>query len=164
MLSNKIQEALNDHLNAELYSSYFYLAMSAHLGSRNLNGCANWMRVQAREELEHAMKCFDYLNNQGGKVTLTAIEQPPTDWDSPLAVFEDAFRHEQKVTERINGLCGVAIGEQDHATGIFLQWFVTEQIEEEATFNDILHKLRLIGDDPGGLFMLDMELGKRGAA
>lgn len=161
MLSDKLQKALNDQLNAELYSSYLYLSMNAYFKSVNLDGFANWMYQQAQEELMHAMKFYDFINQRGRRVLLTNIEAPPTEWDSPLAVFEDTLKHEQKVTGLINTLMETALGEHDHATTIFLQWFVTEQIEEEENVDNILKQLRLLGDDKGGLFMLDRELSSR---
>ena len=161
MLSEKLQDALNGQLNAELYSSYLYLSMSAHFQSINLGGFANWMRVQAQEELVHVMKFYDYVNERGGRVTLGPVEGPPTEWKSPLAAFEHAYEHERKVTGLINDLVDMAAEERDHATGGFLQWFVTEQVEEEATADAVVQKLKLVGDAGSGLFMLDQELGLR---
>ena len=156
-----MQEALNKHINAELYSSYLYLSMSAYFQSVNLAGFAHWMRVQAREELSHAMKFYDHVLERGGTVALQPVEAPPPRWDSPLAVFEEAYRHEQKVTGLINQLVDDAVQTRDHATNNFLQWFVSEQVEEEASAEAIVQKLRLVGDAPGGLFVLDHELGGR---
>jgi len=161
MLNKKIQPALNQQLIAELYSSYLYLSMSAYFQSVNLPGFANWMRVQAQEELVHAMKFYDFINERGGRVMLQQIEAPPTEWSSPLDVFENAYKHEQKVTGLINDLVNLAVKEGDHATNIFLQWFVTEQVEEEASADEVVQKLKLMGDDGGGLFMLDREMGQR---
>jgi ferritin len=163
MLSEKIQKALNGQLNAELYSSYLYLSMNAYFKSINLDGFANWMYAQAQEEMMHAMKFYDFINQRGGRVLLNAIEAPPSDWDSPRAVFEDTLKHEQKVTGLINDLVEVAMAERDHATQIFLQWFVTEQVEEEDSVGSVLEQLRLLGDAKGGLFMMDRELAKRQA-
>jgi ferritin len=156
-----MQEALNKHANAEFYSSYLYLAMSAYFQSINLTGFAHWMRVQAREELAHAMKFYDHVIERGGRVSLQPVEAPQSQWDSPLAVFQDAYRHEQKVTGLINQLVDEAVQTKDHATNAFLQWFVSEQVEEEASVDAIVHKLRLVGDAPGGLLMIDHELGER---
>jgi ferritin len=156
-----MQEALNKHANAEFYSSYLYLSMSAYFQSLNLAGFAHWMRVQAGEELAHAMKFYDHVIERGGRVTLQAVEAPQFQWDSPLAVFEDAYRHEQKVTSLINQLVDEAVQTKDHATNTFLQWFVTEQVEEEASADAIVQKLKLVGDAPGGLFMIDHELAQR---
>lgn len=161
MLSKKLEEAINTQINAELYSSYLYLSMSAHFASTGLAGCANWMRQQAQEELFHGMKMFGYVYERGGRVTLAAIDQPLTTWESTLAVFENVLHHEQKVTGLINGLVNLAIDERDHASHIFLQWFISEQVEEEATASGIVDRLRLIGSDAGSLFMLDTELGQR---
>ncbi len=161
MLNEKLQEALNDQLNAELYSSYLYLSMAAYFHSINLGGFANWMRIQTQEELIHVMKFFDYVNERGGRVDLRVVEGPPTEWKSPLAAFEHALKHEQMVSGRINDLVDMAIDERDHATNGFLQWFVTEQVEEEASVDGVVQKLKLVGDAGGGLFMLDQELGLR---
>jgi ferritin len=161
MIGEQMVKALNDQLNAELYSSYLYLSMSAYFQSLNLKGFANWMRVQTQEELLHAVKFYDFINNRGGRVKLAAIETPPSEWESPLQVFETAYQHEQKVTSLINNLVEIALEERDHATEIFLQWFVTEQVEEEDSANTVIQKLKLMGDAPGGMFMLDNELGQR---
>jgi ferritin len=161
MIDGKTQEALNKHANAEFYSSYLYLSMSAYFQSLNLAGFASWMRVQAREELAHAMKFYDHIIERGGRVSLQAVEAPQFQWDSPLAAFEDAYRHEQKVTGLINQLVDGAVKTKDHATNAFLQWFVSEQVEEEASVDAIVQKLRLVGAAAGGLFMIDHELGKR---
>jgi ferritin len=161
MLSEKMQKALNGQLNAELYSSYLYLSMNAYFKSVNLDGFANWMYYQAQEELEHSMKFYDFVIQRGGKVVLTQIEAPPTEWDSPLAVFEATLAHEQKVTGLINDLVEIALEEHDHATNIFLQWFVSEQVEEEESVGGVLEQIKLMGDAQGGLFMIDRELAKR---
>jgi ferritin len=156
-----MQEALNKHTNAELYSSYLYLSMSAYFQSVNLAGFSAWMRVQAREELAHAMKFYDYVIERGGRVTLQPVEAPRSQWDSPLAAFEDAYRHEQKVTGLINQLVDEAVQTRDHATNNVLRWFVSEQVEEEASVDAIVQKLKLVGGAPGGLFMIDHHLGER---
>jgi len=161
MIDEKMQEAINKQLNAELYSSYLYLSMSAYFQAVNLGGFANWMRVQAKEELAHAMKFYDYVNERGGRVVLRLVEAPPSDWDSPLAVFEHVYQHEQKVTGLINKLVDLAVKARDHATNNFLQWFVSEQVEEEASADEVVQKLKLVGDDPSGLFMIDRELAQR---
>ena len=161
MISKAIQDALNAQINAELYSAYLYLSMSAHFQSQNLPGFANWMRVQTQEEMVHAMKFFDFINERGGQVHLQAIEEPSTTWESPLAAFEAAYTHEQHVTSLINGLVDLAAAESDHASGIFLQWFVTEQVEEEANADAVVQKLKLMGDAANGLFMIDRELALR---
>jgi len=161
VIGKKMQEALNEQINAELYSAYLYLSMVAYLESVNLPGFANWMRVQTQEELTHAMKIYDYVNDRGGKVSLKSIAQPPAEWDSPLAAFQAAYKHEQKVTGLINDLVNLAIEEKDHAANMFLQWFVNEQVEEEKSAETIVQKLKLIADTPGGMYMLDNEMGQR---
>ncbi len=161
MLSAKMEEVLNKQVNAELYSAYLYLSMSAYFSEINLNGFAHWMRLQAQEELSHALKIYDYVNERGGRPFLDAIDAPPKSWDSPSHVFENVLNHEQKVTAMINSLVDQAIKEKDHATNNFLQWFVSEQVEEEASANEVLQKVKMAGDQGGGLFMLDQELGKR---
>ena len=161
MLKPDIQNAFNQQINAELFSSYLYVSMSAYFESINLKGMANWMRVQAQEEVQHAMKFYDFINDRGGKVLLSAIEGPETVWDSPLAVFENAYQHECKVTRLINELVDLSIQVSDHAANTFLQWFVTEQVEEEASADDIVQKLKLAGDNASVLFMIDQELGQR---
>jgi ferritin len=160
-MDEKMREALNKQLNAEIYSAYLYLSMSAYFQSVNLSGFANWMRVQWQEELAHGLKFYDYVNERGGRVVLQAVEAPPSEWDSPLAVFEHVYEHEQKVTGMINKLVDLAVETKDHATNNFLQWFVSEQVEEEASADEVLQKVKRVGDDPSGLFMIDQELGQR---
>jgi ferritin len=161
MLKPSVEEALNKQINAEIYSSYLYLSMSAHFGAINLAGGASWFRAQAQEEMVHAMMIFNFVLERGGRVKLTAIEGPETEWESPLAVFEAAYKHERHVTALINGLVDLALQESDHATNNFLQWFVGEQVEEEASADAVVQKLKLVGNDGGGLFMVDQELGAR---
>ncbi|MGD8666275.1 MAG: ferritin [Desulfobacterales bacterium] len=161
MLTDKMQKALNGQMNAELYSSYLYLSMNAYFKSVNLDGFANWMYYQAQEELEHAMKFYDFICQRGGRVQLAQIEAPPSVWNSPLAVFEDTLAHEQKVTGLINDLVEIANEERDHASQIFLQWFVSEQVEEEDSVGGVLEQLKLMGEAKGGLFMMDREMAKR---
>ena len=161
MLTDKMQNALNGQMNAELYSSYLYLSMNAYFKSVNLDGFANWMYYQAQEELEHAMKFYDFICQRGGRVQLAQIEAPPSEWNSPLAVFEDTLAHEQKVTGLINDLVEIANEERDHASQIFLQWFVSEQVEEEDSVGGVLEQLKLMGEAKGGLFMMDREMAKR---
>ena len=161
MLSQNMEQALNKQLNAELYSAYLYLSMAAYFYSLNLNGFANWMTVQNQEETMHAMKFYTFINDRGGRITLTQIDAPPTTWTSPLNAFEETLKHEQKVTSLINNLVDLAITERDHATNTFLQWFVTEQVEEEASDTEVIQNLKLAGNDPHSLFMLDRELGTR---
>ncbi|UCG58223.1 MAG: ferritin [Phycisphaerales bacterium] len=161
MISKKMVEALNDQINAELYSAYLYLSMEAYFESKNLTGFAKWMRAQTQEEVVHAMKIYDFVNERGGRVALKAIEQPPTEWKSPLAAFEAAYKHEQLVTGLINNLVNLAVAEKDHATNSFLQWFVDEQVEEETSVDNVVQNLKMAQDAPGALFMLDRELGQR---
>ena len=161
MISKSMEDALNEQVNAELYSAYLYLSMESYFKAQNLNGFANWMRVQTQEEVSHAMKIYDFINERGGRVILKAIEGPETDWDSALTVFNEVYKHEQKVTSLINNLVDLAIKEKDHATNSFLQWFVNEQVEEEASADGILQQLKMMEKAPGGMFMLDRELGQR---
>jgi len=161
MLNKKLQDALNAQINAELYSAYLYLAMEAYFQSLNLKGFANWMCVQSGEETGHAMKIYHYIIERGGRVTLDAIDKPPAEWKSPLAVFEAGYKHEQKVTALINDLVELACKEKDHASVIFLQWFVTEQVEEEANAAEIVGKLSMLKDIPQAVYLLDKELGQR---
>jgi ferritin len=164
MLSPKIQEALNRQINAEAFSSYLYLSMSAYFEAESLKGMAHWMRVQADEEHEHAMKLYDFVNARDGRVTLTAIEGPKTQWSSPLEAFEDAYKHELKVTGLINDLMNLSATEKDHAAHDFLEWFANEQVQEEADAKLIVDQLKLVGGQGLGLFMIDQELGRRPAA
>lgn len=161
MISKKMQDALNKQINAEFYSSYLYLAMSAHFEDTNMNGFANWMKMQSAEEYGHAMKIYSYLNEVGAKVELNAIDQPKGSWNQPVDAFKDALEHEKKVTKMINDLADLAVEEKDHATNIFLHWFVTEQVEEVASVENIVKKFEMIGDNKGALFMFDRELGQR---
>lgn len=157
-----MRKAINDQINAELYSSYLYAAMSMYLESADMSGAAAWMKAQAREELVHAGKFMDYVNERGGRVVLKAIEEPPSEWDSVLDVFQTALGHEEKVSSMINGLVTLAREEKDHMTDNFLQWFVAEQVEEEASAAEVVRKLKLAGSSGGGMFMIDNELGRRG--
>ena len=161
MLKETIQDALNKQINAELYSAYLYLSMSSYFESINLKGFANWMRVQAQEELGHAMRMYDYVVERGGRVILDTIEKPPSEWKSPLDAFEAVYNHETKVTGLINDLVELALKERDHATYNMLQWFVNEQVEEEASADEIVQKLKLVGDEGRALFMIDRELAQR---
>jgi ferritin len=161
MLSDKMEEQLNEQINAEIYSGYLYYAMEAYFEDEDLTGFASWMHIQAQEELLHAQKFFDFINERGGRVELDAIEKPKKDWNSPLEAFQDAYEHETKVTDRINKLYDLALKENDHATASFLNWFIDEQVEEEASADEIVNKLERIGDSGHGIFMLDNELGSR---
>jgi ferritin len=154
---------MNEQVKHELYSAYLYLSMSAYCESVNLPGFAHWLRVQVQEEMRHAMKFYDFINERGGRVVLQAIDQPPTAFESPLDIFEKTLEHERKVTDLIHGLYALAVEEKDYATQVFLQWFVTEQVEEENSAAQILETLRRIGDQGHALLMLDRELARRGA-
>ena len=162
MLSEKMAAALNAQVNAELYSAYLYLSMSAYLESVKLPGFGHWMRAQAGEEQEHAMKLYGHVVERGGHVLLEAVPQPATEWDSPLAAFQAAFGHEQKVTKMIADLVAAAEAEGDGEAVAFLQWFVKEQVEEEASADEVVQKLTLAGGRPDALRMLDDALSKRG--
>lgn len=161
MLSKVMADAINKQINAELYSAYLYLSMSAYFDSVNLPGCSNWMRVQAMEEMTHADKFHNYMKERGARVLAGAIDAPPTEWDSPLAVFQAVHAHEQKVTGLINSLVMLASEEKDHATVNMLQWFVGEQVEEEASADAVVQQLKLMGDARGELPMMDRELAQR---
>ena len=161
MIGKKMQEALNEQINAELYSAYLYLSMAAYFESANLPGFANWMRVQTQEEQFHAMKFYDYIIERGGRVILRQIDAPPSDWDSPFASFKATLEHEQKVTGLVNELVYLARDEKDNASEVFLQWFVKEQVEEEDNVGKVLGQLKLIKDSLEALFMMDKEMGQR---
>jgi len=161
MLSEKLQKKFNEQINAEIFSAYLYQAMAAYFEATNLDGFATWMDVQAQEELTHARKFYDFINERGGRVVLDSLEAPKSEWDSPLNVFEDAYKHEQKITGMINDLVDLAADEKDHASSSFLQWFVDEQVEEEASVDEIVQKLKIIGESGNGLFMMNKELGQR---
>jgi ferritin len=163
MLSKTIQDAMNQQIKNELYSAYLYLSMSAYCEAANLPGFAHWMRMQAQEEEAHAMKFYDFIHERGGRVVLQAIDQPPVEFPSPLAVFEQTLEHEQKVTAMIHDLYALAVEEKDYASQVFLQWFVTEQVEEEDSATQILETLKMVGDKSHALLMLDGQLGRRGA-
>ncbi len=161
MISEKMTEALNGQINKEIYSAYLYMDMSAHCSYEGLEGFANWFMVQYQEEMTHAMKIYAYIIEQGAKVVLDAIERPPGKFGTPLEMFEATLKHENFITRSINELADLANQEKDYATQIFLQWFITEQIEEEANDNEIISKLKLVGDDGNGLFIIDKELAAR---
>jgi ferritin len=159
-MNKKIEDAFNEQINAELFSAYLYLSMAAHFESVGLKGFASWMRVQVQEEQSHADKFFDFINDRGGRVVLKAIEGPKTHWDAPLNVFEETLEHEKKISGLIDKLVDLAMEERNHAAHTFLQWFVTEQVEEEATAQEIIDKLKM-ASDPSTLFQLDKDLGAR---
>ena len=160
MISKKMEKAFNEQIKWEYYSAYLYLSLSSYFTSLGLPGFANWMDVQFQEEQFHARRMFDYVNEKGGRAILQAIDAPPSVWKAPLAAFDFALKHEYAVTKRINDLMTMAQKENDHSSAIFLQWFVTEQVEEEASFGDTVNKLKLVGDG-SGLFILDRELAAR---
>jgi len=161
MLNKRVQDALNKQINAEFWSAYLYLSMSAYFATKNLPGFANWMRVQFEEETSHALKLFDYIGERGGEVKLDPIAEVKKDWKDPIDVFEDTMEHEQNVTGMINDLMNIAIEEKDHATANLLQWFVDEQVEEEANVDEILNHLKMFEGKGHGLFMMDNEFKTR---
>lgn len=160
-INKKVEDAIIKQVNAELYSAYLYLGMSSKCAETNLKGMANWFYVQAQEEMTHAMKFYRFVLERGGHPLMPAIEGVRTDWKNPLEMFEAAYAHEQKVTALINGIMDVAMAERDHATSSMLNWFIDEQVEEEANASEIAEKLKLIGESKEGLFMLDKELSTR---
>jgi ferritin len=163
MLSKTIQDALNNQINHELYSAYLYLSMAAHFESENLPGFAHWMIIQYQEETSHAMKFYKYVHDRSGTVTLKAIDQPPTKFSSPLKIFEQVLKHEQKVSGLINTLFELAVKTKDYPTQVLLQWFITEQVEEEKNDIDIINQLKLAGDTPAAVMLIDRQLGARKA-
>jgi ferritin len=160
-MNAEMEKALNEQVNAEMYSFYLYLSMSAWADSKGLKGLTNWMRVQAQEEMAHGMKIFDFINERGGKAILKTIEEPPREWQNIINVFEEVLAHERKITASINELYNIAMQVKDHASSTFLHWFVIEQVEEEANVSQILDQLRLIDGQGTGLFLLDREFGQR---
>jgi ferritin len=164
MLSKKLEKEINKQINAELFSAYLYLSMASYLDFKNLPGFAHWMKMQFKEEQSHAQKLYDYINSRGGRVIFSQIESPQSDWKDVIDVFKDVYSHEQKVTGLINNLVNIAIEEKDHATVNILQWFVSEQVEEESSASDILEKLKYIEGKGPGLFMMDRELMQRSFA
>ncbi|MBN9646684.1 MAG: ferritin [Terrisporobacter othiniensis] len=161
MLSEKLEKSLNDQITFEFYSSYTYLAMSAFCESSDLSGFANFFRVQAKEELDHAMKLYDYVFQKGGKVILGEVEQPKKEYDNMVDVFETGLEHERMVTSRIYAITDIATEEREHATMSFLKWFIDEQVEEENNFNSLLKKVKRCENNPAALYMLDDELANR---
>jgi ferritin len=160
-MKQAVQDAVNEQIKHELSSAYVYLSMSAHFEGENLPGFARWMRMQAQEELGHAMRLFDYVNQRGGQVILQAIEQPPHEFSSPLSIFEQALEHETKVTQLIEQLYETAVQHKDYATQVQMQWFITEQVEEEDSASLIVDQLKMAGNDRAALLMLDRQLGAR---
>ncbi|MEW5816634.1 MAG: ferritin [Spirochaetota bacterium] len=161
MISKKMEEALNGQINKEMYSAYLYMSMSSYSDFIGLKGFANWFMVQYHEEMLHTMKLFEFVKDRGGHAVLKALDTPPAEFKNPLDMFEKTLAHEQFITQSINELMEGAIAEKDHATQIFLQWYVTEQVEEEKNDNEIIAQLKLIQDNPQGLMMLDKELAAR---
>ena len=161
MLKERVQDAINEQINAELYSSYIYLAMAAYFESESLPGFAKWMEAQAAEEVAHAMRFYKYVYDRGGRVWLKPVEGPRGEWGDPVEVFQNTLDHERYVSELIHKLVDLAREEHDHPTENMLQWFVAEQIEEEATAEAILEQLKRMGEAKSALFMMDRELGSR---
>lgn len=161
MLNQRIEKELNKQITAEFFSAQLYLQMSAYFADHNLNGFANWTRIQYQEELTHGWKIYDYIIERGGSVELEALDQPANEWDGPVEVFEEIYKHEQKITSLINNLVEISQEEKDHATYNMLQWFVDEQVEEEANASEILEQLKFVEGKGSGLFMLDRELKSR---
>ncbi len=163
-MSPTIERALSDQLNAELYSFYLYLAVANWSRSQGLDGFATWMELQAREELEHAMKIYHHLHRRGGVPTLGTLDAPPASWDGPVAALEAVAEHERRITQRVSDLADLALSEKDHATRVLADWFVTEQVEEEATVGDLLRTARTLARTPNGMYLLDREMARRGSA
>jgi ferritin len=162
MMSQKLLDALNDQIQAELHSAYIYLAMSAHFEAEALPGCAGWMRQQAREEVAHAMRLFGFINDRRGRVVLKAIDKPEKDYGRPLEVFKAALEHEKHISGRISDLYALAVQEKDYPAQTHLQWFIDEQVEEEKTAGDIVDLFKRAGDDEAAILMIDRQLGARG--
>lgn len=161
MLSNKVQDALNAQINAELWSAYLYLSMAMHFEAEGLDGVANWFNIQVQEEQAHARIFMNFVNQRNGRVVLSPIAEVPTTWVNPLEAFNATLGHERKVTALINNLYSLAAAENDYATCDRLKWFVTEQVEEEETAQKLIDKLTLVGDNGMGLYMIDQELATR---
>jgi ferritin len=161
-ISKNVEKALNSQLNSELYSAYLYLSIAADMEAKSYTGMAHWFKLQAKEEVEHAMKFYNFILDRGGKVELLSIEKPKTEWQNPLEAFQDAYEHEKKVTSLIYKLVELAQNEKDYATLEMLQWFVKEQVEEEAQTQLIVEHLKMVGDSKNGILMIDHSLSKRG--
>lgn len=161
MLSKAMQDSINEQINKEFHSAYIYLAMAAHCEAANYPGSAHWMQLQAKEEMGHGMKFYGYMNDQGARVVLKAIAQPPTEYKSLLEIFEKALEHEKKMTGYLNQLYAQALKENDYATQVLLQWYITEQIEEEKNAGQIVEQLKMVGDHSTALIMLDRHLASR---
>lgn len=163
MISKTMQDALNTQINEELASAYIYASMANYFEHISLKGFAHWMRTQSEEELGHARRIVTFMNSRGGRVILSAIAAPPSEWPSPLSAFESVYTHECHISACINDLSTLAVNEKDHATHAFLEWFVTEQVEEESTADEIVQQLKLVEGAPSGLFLIDRELAQRAA-
>ncbi len=164
MIGQRMREAMNEQIMHETFSAYLYVSMSAYFHSMGLDGMAQWMKAQAQEELGHALRFYNHINERGGRIELLAIEKPEKEWDAPLAAFEAALKHEEFISGRINDLAKIADEENDRAAGIMLQWFVTEQVEEEDSVTKVIDMLKLVGKDGPALLLADRELGQRMAA
>lgn len=160
-MNKRVEKELNDQINREFHSAYLYLSMCAYFEGKNLNGFANFMKVQYQEEVSHAMKFFEYIIDIGGKVELQPIGQVKTKWEDVIEAFEDTYEHEKKITNSINKLLSIAYEEQDYATANMLQWYISEQVEEEANVSGILEQLRMVEGKGAGLFILDREMSAR---
>ncbi|PID30653.1 MAG: ferritin [Candidatus Cloacimonadota bacterium] len=161
MITEKVEKALNKQMNKEMFSANLYLSMSAYCADQNFDGFAKWMFVQYQEEISHAMKLFSYINDRGGRVILESIDKPKSEWESILNVFEETLDHEREISASVNELTDIAINEKDHATVNFLQWFISEQVEEEATVSEIVSQIEMVKDHPHSLFVINKELGNR---
>lgn len=163
MIGEKMEEALNLQMNREFFNSRLYLAMGAYFDSLNMDGATQWMEMQAEEEKGHAMRIYDHLKERGARPVVGSLDAPPQEWDSPLAAFEAAYEHECRVSREFDEHMALAEEENDNASKMFLQWFIEEQVEEEASVDAIVQKLKMVQDAPGGLFMIDKQLGERQA-
>lgn len=161
MISQRMQEAMNDQIKHETFSAYLYFSMAAYFHANSLDGMAQWMKAQAQEEIGHSLRFFHHIDERGGRIELQALEKPQTDWESPLAAFQAALTHEEFITDKINRLAQIADEENDRAAAIMLQWFVSEQVEEEASVQKVIDTLSLVGSSGHGLLMADRELGTR---
>ena len=161
MIGRRMQDAMNEQIKHETFSAYLYVSMAAYFHSKSLDGMAQWMKAQAQEEFGHALRFFNHINDRGGRIELQALEKPQVEWDSPIAAFKASLGHEEFITGKINDLARLADDENDRAAGIMLQWFVTEQVEEENSVSTVIDMLELVGDSGQGVLMADRELGQR---
>jgi ferritin len=161
MISDTLRDEINEQIKYEMYSAYMYLAMSAWCAERNLSGFAHWMNLQAQEEVDHAMRFFNFLLERGARVELQTIDAPPSDYGDPVAVMEKSLEHEKFVSSRIHQLYKLAVEEGDYPAQVMLQWFVSEQVEEEASIDEIIERMKMFGSDGTSLFMVDTQLGAR---